>query len=63
MTKNKAPERQLDFWLGDWEVSWGEDQQGTNRIERILDIAYRTLAVKFDLYNRGVYNTNKIYTY
>ena len=31
------PENQFDFWLGDWEVTWGEDGQGTNRIERILD--------------------------
>ena len=31
-----SPERQLDFWLGNWRVSWGDDQQGTNRIERIL---------------------------
>jgi len=31
------PERQFDFWLGEWEVSWGEGQRGTNRIDKILD--------------------------
>jgi len=31
------PETQFDFWLGEWDVTWGEDGNGTNRIERILD--------------------------
>lgn len=31
------PERQLDFWLGAWDVSWGDGQMGTNHITRILD--------------------------
>jgi hypothetical protein len=26
----------LDFWLGDWELSWGEAGHGTNRIERAV---------------------------
>lgn len=30
------PENQFDFWLGEWNVTWGEDGKGTNRIERIL---------------------------
>ena len=30
------PENQFDFWLGEWDVRWGEDGKGTNRIERIL---------------------------
>ncbi len=37
MAKTMAPEEQFDFWLGDWEVSWGDGQQGTNRIDKILD--------------------------
>lgn len=32
-----SPETQFDFWLGEWDVRWGEDGVGTNRIERILD--------------------------
>lgn len=28
--------RRLDFWLGDWVVYVGEQQVGTNRIEKIL---------------------------
>jgi len=30
------PENQFDFWIGEWEVTWGEDGKGNNRIERIL---------------------------
>ena len=26
----------LDFWLGEWELSWGESGHGTNRIERAV---------------------------
>ena len=31
------PDSQFDFWLGDWNVTWGEDGKGTNHITRILD--------------------------
>src|SRR5512147_2031180 len=31
------PENQFDFWLGDWDATWGEDGKGTNCVERILD--------------------------
>jgi hypothetical protein len=31
------PEQQLDFWLGSWTVTWGDDQHGSNEITRILD--------------------------
>src|SRR5919201_5250136 len=31
------PEQQFNFWLGEWNVTWGEDGKGTNHIERILD--------------------------
>lgn len=32
-----APEaRQLDFWLGDWDLTW-KGGKGTNKITRILD--------------------------
>lgn len=34
---NDQPETQFDFWLGEWDVAWGDDGKGTNRIERILD--------------------------
>ncbi len=34
---NANPENQFDFWLGEWEVTWGEDGTGTNRVTRILD--------------------------
>jgi hypothetical protein len=31
------PEKQFDFWLGKWDLTWSVDGKGTNRIERILD--------------------------
>ena len=30
-------ESQFDFRLDEWEVTWGGDGKGTNRIQRILD--------------------------
>lgn len=30
------PENQFDFWLGEWNATWGEDGKGTNHVERIL---------------------------
>jgi len=30
-------ERHFDFWLGEWEVTWGESGRGVNRITSILD--------------------------
>jgi hypothetical protein len=41
-----SPEQQLDFWLGDWHVSWGDDQHGRNTITRILDS--RVIQEQFD---------------
>jgi hypothetical protein len=29
--------RQFDFWLGDWDVTWGDGERGRNRVEAILD--------------------------
>ncbi len=31
------PENQFDFWLGQWDVTWGEDGKGENHILRIMD--------------------------
>ncbi len=28
---------EFDFWLGEWDVTWGEGMRGTNRVESILD--------------------------
>ena len=35
--QSTPPEQQFDFWLGEWDVSWGEGQGGTNRVDKILD--------------------------
>lgn len=42
MTDNATPcdqpeALQFDFWLGDWDLTWGEEGRGTNRITKILD--------------------------
>jgi hypothetical protein len=37
MTETTSPERGFDFWLGEWRVSWDEEQGGINRIDKILD--------------------------
>lgn len=31
------PEHQFDFWLGEWDASWGDDGKGINRVEMILN--------------------------
>ena len=36
MSDNSAA-HQFDFWLGDWNLTWGDDQHGVNRIRSILD--------------------------
>ena len=28
---------QFDFWIGDWELTWGDSGSGTNRVEHILN--------------------------
>jgi hypothetical protein len=32
-----TPDNQFDFWLGEWEAAWGEEERGSNRVERILE--------------------------
>lgn len=34
---SREAEKQFDFWLGQWNLTWGEDGKGTNTITRILD--------------------------
>jgi len=34
---SNQPENQFDFWLGEWDVRWGEDERGTNHVLRIMD--------------------------
>ena len=29
--------RQFDFWIGQWDLTWGESGRGTNRITAVLD--------------------------
>lgn len=30
------PENQFDFWLGEWDCTWGEDGKGTNHVHYIM---------------------------
>jgi hypothetical protein len=32
-----AAERQFDFWLGEWDLTWGDDSVATNRITALWD--------------------------
>ena len=34
---SEQPESQFDFWLGEWDVTWGEDGRGTNQVLRIMN--------------------------
>jgi len=38
--------RQFDFWLGEWDLTWGEDGRGTNVITAVLD--QRVIQEQFD---------------
>jgi len=31
------PESQFDFWLGEWDCTWGEDGIGTNHVLQIMN--------------------------
>jgi len=31
-----AEASQFDFWIGDWDVSWGDGLRGTNRVRKVL---------------------------
>jgi len=31
------PERQFDFWLGEWDLTWGEDGKATNHVLRVMN--------------------------
>ena len=47
MSTNEASElRQFDFWLGEWDLTWGEDGRGTNVITAVLD--KRVIQEQFD---------------
>ena len=34
---NVEPANQFDFWLGEWDARWGQDEKGINCVTRILD--------------------------
>jgi len=34
---SEQPEKQFDFWLGEWDCTWGDDGKATNHIQRIMD--------------------------
>ncbi|MCA9955727.1 MAG: hypothetical protein KC434_13450, partial [Anaerolineales bacterium] len=47
MSTNEASElRQFDFWLGEWDLTWGDDGRGTNVITAVLD--NRVIKEEFD---------------
>ena len=38
--------RQFDFWLGEWDCTWGEDGRGTNSVYR--DLGDKVIVESFD---------------
>jgi hypothetical protein len=40
------PTRQFDFWLGEWDLAWGDGEHGTNSI--YLDFDDRVIVESFD---------------
>jgi hypothetical protein len=40
------PARQFDFWLGEWDLTWGDGEHGTNSI--YLDFDGRVIVESFD---------------
>ena len=34
---SEQPEKQFDFWLGEWDLTWGEDGKATNHVLRIMN--------------------------
>ena len=34
---NSPESKQLDFWIGDWDLTYGDGGKGRNRISKILD--------------------------
>jgi hypothetical protein len=40
------PARQFDFWLGEWDLAWGEDGHATNSV--YLDFDGKVLVESFD---------------
>jgi hypothetical protein len=35
--QNDEKAKQFDFWVGDWDLTWGENGRGRNIISKILD--------------------------
>lgn len=33
----ESPRRQFDFWLGEWDATWGDGEQGTNSVYQDFD--------------------------
>jgi len=64
-----AEQRQLDFWVGEWDATWpgnkeGEMQHGTNSIKRVLDgcVVEENFSGGADMHLRGrsvsIFDTN-----
>src|SRR5437867_7253608 len=55
-----SEQSQLDFWVGEWELTWpgdksGEVQHGTNSIRRVLDgcVVEENFSAERDMHLRG----------
>ena len=56
------PETLFDFWLGEWDCTWGDDGKGSNRVVRILEdkvIQENFFAPDFQGISISVYDTER----
>ena len=57
-----APEfRQFDFWVGDWDLTWGDSGRGTNIITRELDNC--VIEEHFSAEPKGTFDGRSVSTY
>jgi hypothetical protein len=59
-----APEAsQFDFWVGEWDLTWGEKGRGSNTVTRILDGCVIQESFHGDMENGTVFDGLSVSTY
>lgn len=60
-TVSTLPERQFDFWLGEWNLTWADGGEGTNTIQAILD--GKVILESFDASPSGTFKGMSVSVY
>ena len=60
-TAQQDAARQFDFWLGEWDCSWGEEGRGTNSV--YLDLGDAVVVESFDARPTMDYQGLSFYVY